>query len=270
MLKPHRPLRVAVLCSHRAPGLLYLLNRAPERGSAFEIVCCVTSSHTFAEEVRVERRGVPTFPHPIQAFYAARGAAVCHDPAIRAEYDAQTLRLVEPYFPDILLLDGYLFMITAPLLKAFPRRAINLHFADLTRRLPDGRPQFPGIRAVRDALAAGCADTRATVHVVNAEPDDGPPIVCSWPFPVSPLVAELATMNAADVIKAYVYAHQQWMMRTASGPLIAAALQLIASGAVDLDALSAAGHDASSPWRLDRDGSLLAPDREPAFAGARR
>ena len=36
MLNNHRPLRVAVLCSHCAPGLLYLLNSSPERGVAFE------------------------------------------------------------------------------------------------------------------------------------------------------------------------------------------------------------------------------------------
>ena len=49
------PLKVAVLCSHRAPGLVHLLNHDPRRGSEYEVVCCVTSSDTFAEEVRVER-----------------------------------------------------------------------------------------------------------------------------------------------------------------------------------------------------------------------
>ena len=67
-------LRVAVLCSHRAPGLLHLLNADPDRGRAYDIVCCVTSETTFAEEVRVERRGVPTRSHDIRAFYDARRA----------------------------------------------------------------------------------------------------------------------------------------------------------------------------------------------------
>lgn len=270
MLTPHRPLRVAVLCSHRAPGLLYLLNRAPERGSAFEIVCCVSSAPTFAEEVRVERRGVPIHPHPIDAFYAARGASVYHDMRVRADYDAATLRILEPYFPDLLLLDGYLFMITAPLLNAFAARVLNLHLADLSLRQPDGRPRFPGIRAVRDAIAAGCRETRATVHLVDEEPDDGPPLVRSWAFPVSPLVDELATMNAADVVKAYVYAHQQWMMRTASGPLVAAALRLVSAGGIDLERLASAGDVSGHSWTLERDGSLVAPARELAFAEAAR
>lgn len=58
----------------------------------------------------------------------------------------------------------------------------------VTLRLPDGRPRFPGLRAVRDALAAGQSATYATVHLVNEELDGGAPLVQSWPFPVSPLV----------------------------------------------------------------------------------
>lgn len=238
---------------------MHLLTRAADRGTAYDIVCCVTSARPFFEEVRFERRGVPTLAHSIDEFYAARHASVYRDMHVRAEYDAHTLALLEPYSPDVLLLDGYLFMITAPLLSAFASRVINLHFADLTLRSADGAALFPGIRAVRDALAAGCAETRTTVHLVGAKPEDGPPIVLSWPFPVSPMVRELSALNAADVFKAYVYAHQQWMMRTASGPLLAAALHLIAAGGVDMDGL-ARSRSAHAPWRLRRDGTLLPPD----------
>lgn len=213
----------------------------------------------------MERRGIPTRSHPIQAFYFDRGAALYHDPETRAEYDAATLAIIGPFLPDLLLLDGYRYLITAPLLRAFPARIINLHFSDLTLRRADGRPRFPGLRAVRDALAAGCADTRATVHLVNEEPDEGPPIVRSWPFPVSPLVDDLRTQNAADMFKVYAFTHQQWMMRTAAGPLMAAALRLIASGAVDLDELAACESSAATTWMLDQGGILLAPDA--AMAG---
>jgi folate-dependent phosphoribosylglycinamide formyltransferase PurN len=263
MLNAHRPLRVAVLCSHRAPGLLYLLNRAPERGEAFEVVCCVTSEQTFAEEVRVERRGIPTLVHPIRRFHEARGVALYRNPNVRAEYDAATLKLIEPYFADVMLLDGYLYLVTAPILRGFPSRVVNLHYSDLTLRLPDGGPKFPGIRAVSDALAEGCAETRATVHVVDETAGGGAPIVRSWPFPVSPLVADLQALGAPDVLKAYAYAHQQWMMRTVSGPLTAAALRLVATGAVDLDELSdPRGRGSNAPWLLDPHNFLLAPEAE--------
>src|SRR5689334_24187279 len=158
MLKPHRPLRVAVLCSHRAPGLLYLLNQSPDRGVAYEIVGCVTNQETFAEEVRVERRGIPTRSHSIAAFYDAHGARDRRDMELRAAYDAETLKILEPWFPDAILLDGYLHLVTAPILERFRHRVLNLHFSDLTLRQRDGAPRYPGIRAVRDALYAGCPE----------------------------------------------------------------------------------------------------------------
>lgn len=259
MLTIHRPLRVAVLCSRRAPGLLYLLNQCPDRGVTYEIVCCLSSAPAFEEEARVERRGVPTIAHPIEAFYEMHHqASLYRDARVRSAYDAATLRHLEPFFPDLLLLDGYLFLITAPLLNAFGSRAINLHYSDLTLRRLDGGPLFPGIRAVRDAIAAGSDETRATVHVVTREPDAGPPIVRSWPFPVSPMVEELRTQSAQEVLRAYCFAHQEWMMRTVSGPLIAAALRLIAIGAVDPETAAA---DFPSPWLLDRH-ELVAPEVE--------
>ncbi|HZR25656.1 MAG TPA: formyltransferase family protein [Vicinamibacterales bacterium] len=243
--------RVAVLCSHRAPGLLYLLNRAADRGLAYEVVCVVSSEETFDEEVRVERRGIPTRAHPMRSFGGSRQA-----------YDAETVRILEPFMPDVILLDGYLYLVTEPLLAGYRSRIINLHFSDLTERTATGAPRFPGIRAVRDSIAAGCPDTRATVHLVDEFPDAGPPLVRSWPFPVSPLIESIRTLDAPDVFKAYVYAHQQWMMRTVSGPLINAALRLIASGEIDLDARAAAPLDEHAPWLLDQQGALLAPELE--------
>jgi folate-dependent phosphoribosylglycinamide formyltransferase PurN len=266
MLTPHHPLRVAVLCSHRAPGLLYLLNQSPDRGFVYEVVCCLTTEPTFAEEVRVERRGIPTLSHPIEDFYARRGADT-RDRDVRAEYDRQTLKMIEPFLPDVILLDGYLYLVTEPMLARFRNRVINLHFADLALRTPSGAPQFPGIRAVRHALAAGQPETRATVHLVDAEPDAGPPIVRSYPFPVSPLVADLRRSDALDVFKAYAYAHEQWMLRTVAGPLMAAALRLIAGGAVELDAMSARA-DVVTPWLLERNEHLLAPAVETTLAAA--
>jgi phosphoribosylglycinamide formyltransferase-1 len=254
------PLRVAVLCSHRAPGLVHLLNHCPDRGTAFDIVCAVTTETTFAEEVRVERRGIPTLAHPIREFCESRGDALFGDHAARCAYDAETLKLIEPYLPDLVLLDGYLYLITTPLLDAFEHRILNLHYSDLALRGESGGPRFPGVHAVRDALAAGCTETRTTVHLVDELPDDGTPIVRSWPYPVSPLVAELRAMDACDVFKAYAFAHQQWMMRTASGPLLAAALKLVSTGVVDLDELASVDPRDSTPWLLDRHGFLLAPE----------
>jgi phosphoribosylglycinamide formyltransferase-1 len=248
------PLRVAVLCSHRAPGLLDLVERDPERGRSYEIVAVLSSELSFDGQLRLAAKGVPTRAHSIREFFRRRDAEVYRDLRTRAAFDRETVALLGRYAPDILLLDGYLYLGTPELLDAHPHRVINLHFSDLTLRLPDGRPRYPGIRAVRDAILDGQPSTRATVHAVDAQPDGGAPIVQSWPFPVSPLAAEALAMDAPEMFKAYVFAHQEWMIRAASGPLLAAALRLIADGAVDLRTLAAGDPAALVPWTVDPHG----------------
>jgi len=112
---------------------------------------------------------------------------------------------------------------------------------------------------VRDALADGQVETSATVHLVNEQPDGGAPIVRSWPYPVSPLVAHARQWSAPDMLKAYAYAHQEWMIRGASGPLLSSALDLVASGRVDLDALSTRDPSTVTPWLVDEQGRLTPP-----------
>lgn len=246
----NRPLRVGVLCSGRAPGLLHLLNADPRRGTDYDVVCCISSEETFAEEVRVERRGVPCVPHPMARFTRDRGVTR-RDLAARAEYDRETLALLQPYHPDLLLLDGYLFLVTEPLLDVYRGRMINVHHADLLRRTPEGAVAYPGLRAVRDAFLAGERETRATAHVVTERLDDGPVLLRSWAFPVPPIVAWARDREASDVLRASAWAHTEWMLREAWGPML--------SRVVELASLAFAGP--GEPLDTSRVGRwALAPD----------
>ncbi len=259
MLTQPRPVRVAVMCSRRAPGLVHLLERDPNRGRAYDIVCVLTTEHTFVERPTVEGFGVPTLEHGIRDFYARRREAIGRDFETRRFFDRETVDRLTPYSPDLVVLDGYLYLVTRPMLDAFAGRLINLHFSDLTIRRPDGRPRYPGMRAVRDALLDGQSETTATVHLVNDVADGGAPLVCSWPYPVSALAGAARAWDAVDMFKAYVFAHQEWMVRSASGPLLAAALALIAEGRIDLEALAAADPAAVAPWVVDERGRLTPP-----------
>lgn len=66
---------------------------------------------------------------------------------------------------DLVVLAGYMRMIKEPLLAAFPRRIINIH--------PSLLPQFPGLEAWSQALAAGVSITGCTVHYVDGGMDSG-------------------------------------------------------------------------------------------------
>ena len=112
--------------------------------------------------------------------------------------------MLKPFAPDLVLTAGYLYLLIEPDARGVqppdPQPALRRP-ARCGR--PTARPGFPGIRAVRDALAAGCAETRATVHLVDDAVDAGPPLVRSWPFPVSPMVDDAQRWTATDVLRAY-------------------------------------------------------------------
>ena len=78
---------------------------------------------------------------------------------------------------ELVVLAGYMRMVKEPLLEAFPGRIINIH--------PSLLPEFPGLEAWKQALAAGVAETGCTVHWVDRGMDTGP-IIAQRRVPVLP------------------------------------------------------------------------------------
>jgi phosphoribosylglycinamide formyltransferase-1 len=192
-------LNVAVLCSKRAPGLEALLQR-----DEFRVVCVMTTEAEFPE------CGAPIIAHPIKG-------------TRRRDYDTDTAALLRSLAVDAVICLGYLYILTEPMLSAFPDRIFNIHDADVSQR------RFPGLHATRDAILAGERFTRSSVHVVTAEVDAGPVVAVSRDYPVSPLVRDALQWNAIDIVRAYAYAHREWMMRDSWGDLAASALAYAAA-----------------------------------------
>ncbi len=111
----------------------------------------------------------------------------------RGRYDAMLLSRVSSSEPELVLLLGWMHLLDARFVTAFPA-LLNIHPAflplDSSRDvvgMPDGCeiPAFRGARAVRDALSAGSAWVGATMHVVTLEADRGP-VLARRPMRVSP------------------------------------------------------------------------------------
>lgn len=226
-----RPLTLAVLTSRRAPGLDHLLRASTRPRAGFRVGVVVTSDPVRAELDAVASHDVPLVIHGVKDFCRARGSEIS-DHGTRRAYDRATRTLIAPYRPDLVLLCGYLLVVRAPLLDAYPGRVLNLHDADLTRRDARGAPLYPGLHATLDALRAGETETRSTLHVATEEVDAGPPLLVSGPFAVHPLVEDTRSRGAEDVLRAYAYAHREWMMSIAWGPLMIRAAELFASGKI--------------------------------------
>ena len=204
MLIGFRTPRVAVLCSKRAPGLDTIV-RHPDHGTMYDVACVLTTHDAPPID------NVPLIHHSPRAF------------DVRAEFDALTAAMLQERGVDVVVLLGYLYVLTAPMLDAFPGRILNVH---------DGELRYPGLHATRDAILAGERETRSTLHVVTQEVDAGPVLAVSDPFPVAPLVADALALGALDMIRAYAYAHREWMMRRCWGPMVVAELETISCGAV--------------------------------------
>lgn len=251
-------LGVAVLCSARAPGLATLLERGGEPDAPYRVVACVSSDPDCREAGLLAAGGVPLRTLDIHGFYRERGTPLT-DLALRAAYDRSVLAAVEESGADAVLLCGYLYVVTPTLLDAFPDRVLNVHHSDLTVTGPDGRPRYRGLRAVRDAIAAGEPETRSTVHLATERVDDGPLLVRSGAFPVPPLVDDARARGREDVVRAYAYAHREWMMEASWGPLLDRSLELLARGGIRRNGRGVLVDGRPGPLTLETGGGAELP-----------
>jgi len=139
---------IGVLVSGNGTNLQALLDRGLP-------VSAVASNRKDAYAlIRARDAGVPT----------ATFALSCHPD--RTERDLLMATWLEEHGVELVVLAGYMHLLTKPFLDRFPGRIVNVH--------PSLLPAFPGAHAIDDALAAGVETTGVTVHLVDAGLDTGP------------------------------------------------------------------------------------------------
>jgi phosphoribosylglycinamide formyltransferase-1 len=84
---------------------------------------------------------------------------------LEEEVEQDIVRLLQEANVELVVLAGFMRVVKRPLLEAFPRAIINIH--------PSLLPDFPGLEAWKQALAAGVSFTGCTVHYVEAGVDTG-------------------------------------------------------------------------------------------------
>lgn len=134
-----------------------------------------------------EKKGPPAkgFPAQVQVVISdkqhsgglemARGKnipAIFIDPKTfesREAYDQMLMATIKEYNIDLIVLAGFMRVLSPMFVKAFPKQILNIH--------PSLLPQFPGLHAVKDALLAKVKTTGCTVHYVDEGIDTGPVIM---------------------------------------------------------------------------------------------
>lgn len=227
-----RPLRVVVFFSGGASGFRYLAEHDPNYDDLYTVVGGVTTDPDCAGVTSLEDRNIPVVKRDIKEYYDTRGAERS-DLAVREDFDAETADQIGDFSPDLIILSGYMWILTDPVIGSYP--TINVHPADLTITDTDDERKYIGFDPVHDAIKAGESETRSSVHFVTPDVDAGPILVRSSPHQVhTALIETLREHDAADAIEAYAQAHQEWMKWTGDGPALAKAVALIAEGRVSL------------------------------------
>jgi phosphoribosylglycinamide formyltransferase-1 len=90
---------------------------------------------------------------------------------------------------DLVVLAGYMHLLTPTFLDRFPDRIVNVH--------PSLLPEFPGARAIEDALAAGVDTTGVTVHYVDEGLDTGA-VIRQEPVSVEPRATLIQRIHAVE------------------------------------------------------------------------
>ena len=140
-------------------------------GSNFEAIASAIASQQLNAQIQVLIYNNP-------GIKAATRAAQLAVPAIllnhreykkREELDAKIVQTLQQYEVELVVMAGWMRLVTPVLIEAFTDRIMNIH--------PSLLPSFKGVRAIEQALEAGVKITGCTVHLVRLEVDSGPILV---------------------------------------------------------------------------------------------
>jgi phosphoribosylglycinamide formyltransferase 1 len=193
-----RSFRIAVLASGTGTNLQAILDQLHGR-DGIEVVGVASNRREAQALERAGAAGVET------AVFARE------DFADRDARDAALGDWLEGLRVDLVVLAGYMELLSAEFVARFESRIVNVHPALL--------PSFPGLDAIGQALDAGVRVTGVTVHFVDEGIDSGP-IILQRAVPVPP-------DRDRDALEAAIHATEH--------ALYSQALRLIAAGRVSLD-----------------------------------
>ena len=152
-----RRLRIGVLASGGGSNLQAIIDRCQNGSLAAEIAVVIANNPEAGALERARRTGIPA-------------RCINHrDFAGREAFDAALVEALRDAGVELVVLAGFMRIITEVMLKAFPQRIINIHPALL--------PAFPGLHVQQQALDYGARFAGCTVHFVDGGVDTGPIII---------------------------------------------------------------------------------------------
>ena len=152
-MKPEKP-PIVVLISGSGSNLQAIIDAVAASDLAVEIRAVVSNRPGAAGLDRAHRAGIPARVLDHRGF------------PDRDAFDAALAALVDAYHPALVVLAGFMRVLTGAFVAHYEGRLINIH--------PSLLPEFPGLDTHRRALAAGVKEHGVSVHFVAPEVDGGP------------------------------------------------------------------------------------------------
>lgn len=155
------PLRVAVLASGRGSNLQAIIDAIEAGQVQAQLVAVLSNKKEAVALERARKHGLTDIvvdPKP----FAGR-------PDSREAYDRALLEILQQHDVELVLLAGYMKIVTAVLVNAYANRMMNIH--------PSLLPSFPGLDVQKKAIDWGCKLAGCTVHFVTEGVDEGPIII---------------------------------------------------------------------------------------------
>lgn len=194
-----RRLRLGVLASGGGTNLQAIIDRCQDGSIPAEIAVVIANNPAAGALDRARRAGVPA-------------RCIDHrDFSGREAFDTALVAALREAGVELVVLAGFMRIITTVLLAAFPDRIINIHPALL--------PAFPGLHVQQQALDYGARFSGCTVHFVDGGVDTGP-IIIQAVVPVLP-------GDTADTLAARILAQEH--------QIYPRAIQLLAEGRVRVE-----------------------------------
>lgn len=150
-------LRVVVLISGQGTNLQALIDDGASPDASFEVVAVFSDRADAHGLERARSAGIAAHHIDPKAF------------ADRTRFDAALADAVDEYEPGLVVLAGFMRILSPAFVDRFDGRLLNIH--------PSLLPKFKGLHTHRRVLAEGETKHGATVHLVTAELDDGQPIM---------------------------------------------------------------------------------------------
>jgi formyltetrahydrofolate-dependent phosphoribosylglycinamide formyltransferase len=182
------PLRLVVMASGSGSNFQAIIDAIANQTLNAEIVLLAVNRKSAYALERAKTAGIPTLYFPLRP-YLDQGHS-------REAYDAALAEQLQPYAPNLIVLAGWMHVLSPAFLDVFPQRVINLHPA-----LPE---QFAGVNAIERAFAAceaGEIDhSGCMVHYAIPEVDAGAVIAQQVvPYVTGDRLEDFATrMHAAE------------------------------------------------------------------------